>query len=267
MASMTFATCNSLSTGISPRFLAPPVCRKSRVSTYLSTTTDKSLTFLGTPSSKLFYSSSVQSGFTAKVERRILASASRNEGSSEPEAAQSDDANQARGQSTFPERFRYLTKEAPDRPVRWPWAIVVLAVAEAAVPDSVNSQMPLLTFAAFIGFGAVKSFIPEPLFWMCLCGLFCYSRFITKKDDVSTLLPSAAVLAAVGEPWVRFLVIGFYLALAIIQHSKATKEPSSEEVPETSRRLPIPLLLAALSVGVHLAAKWVRYRHLTWMIA
>lgn len=144
---------------------------------------------------------------------------------------------------------------------------VILAVAEATVPDSVNNQMPLLTFAALIGFGAVKNFIPEPLFWMCLCALFCYSRFITKKDDVSALLPSAAVLAAVGEPWVRFLVIGFYLALAIFQHSKASKEPSNEEVPETSRRLPIPLLLAALSIGVHLAAKWVRYRHLTWMIA
>lgn len=30
---------------------------------------------------------------------------------------------QSRGESTMPERFRYLTKEAPDRPVRWPWVI------------------------------------------------------------------------------------------------------------------------------------------------
>lgn len=28
-----------------------------------------------------------------------------------------------RGESTMPERFRYLTKEAPDQPVRWPWLI------------------------------------------------------------------------------------------------------------------------------------------------
>lgn len=27
---------------------------------------------------------------------------------------------EARGESTLPERFRYLTKEAPDPPVRWP---------------------------------------------------------------------------------------------------------------------------------------------------
>ena len=28
-----------------------------------------------------------------------------------------------RGESTMPERFRYLTKEAPDPPVRWPWFV------------------------------------------------------------------------------------------------------------------------------------------------
>ena len=28
---------------------------------------------------------------------------------------------EARGTSTMPERFRYLAKEAPDPPVRWPW--------------------------------------------------------------------------------------------------------------------------------------------------
>lgn len=28
-----------------------------------------------------------------------------------------------RGESTMPDRFRYLTKEAPDKPVRWPWFI------------------------------------------------------------------------------------------------------------------------------------------------
>lgn len=29
----------------------------------------------------------------------------------------------ARSESTMPERFRYLTKEAPDPPVRWPWFV------------------------------------------------------------------------------------------------------------------------------------------------
>lgn len=31
--------------------------------------------------------------------------------------------NLARGESTMPERFRYLTKQAPDRPLRWPWFV------------------------------------------------------------------------------------------------------------------------------------------------
>lgn len=39
-----------------------------------------------------------------------------------------DDAEMAaaRGDSTMPERFRYLTKEAPDPPVRWPYFIGTL---------------------------------------------------------------------------------------------------------------------------------------------
>lgn len=34
-----------------------------------------------------------------------------------------EEAEEARGQSTMPERFRHLTKEAPDPPLRWPWYI------------------------------------------------------------------------------------------------------------------------------------------------
>lgn len=29
----------------------------------------------------------------------------------------------ARRESTMPDRFRYLTKEAPDVPIRWPWLV------------------------------------------------------------------------------------------------------------------------------------------------
>lgn len=31
--------------------------------------------------------------------------------------------NLARGESTMPERFRHLTKQAPGRPLRWPWFV------------------------------------------------------------------------------------------------------------------------------------------------
>ncbi|OVA10831.1 hypothetical protein BVC80_4713g1 [Macleaya cordata] len=267
-----------------------------------------------------------------------------------------DEAEEARGQSTMPSRFRYLTKEAPDRPVRWPWLIalaflvyawrsvlwelsnwkkavvgiarftgylsklalaivfhffgdpitavlgfietslysvrsiysdivasapvseltiiilltsIVLAVAEATVPDSVNSQPYLLAVAGLIGFAAVKSFIPEVLFWVFLVGLFFFSKFIKKRDGVSSALPVAAVLAAVGEPWVRVLVITLYLSLAIYHHSKKklSEENAEIEVTGTVRRLPVPLVGVALVIGIHVAAKWVRYRHLTWMIA
>ena len=33
---------------------------------------------------------------------------------------------EARGESTLPERFRYLTKEAPDPPLRWPFFVGTL---------------------------------------------------------------------------------------------------------------------------------------------
>ncbi|XP_058082944.1 uncharacterized protein LOC131230936 [Magnolia sinica] len=260
---------------------------------------------------------------------------------------------EARGASTMPSRFRYLTKEAPDRPVRWPWLIVlafliyawrtvlweltnwkkavlaiagfcgyllklvlaiiylfigdpitsliryietslyfvrsvyasivayapvqelsviimlastVLAIAEATVPDSVNSQPYILSLAGLIGFWAVGGFIPELLFWLLLSGLFCYSRFAKKRDNVSAALPVAAVAAAVGEPWVRVLAIASYLTLAIFQHSKSSEGNVEVGAPSNRRRLPLPLLFSALAIGIHVAAKWVRYRHLTWKV-
>lgn len=39
------------------------------------------------------------------------------------DAALDQAEKEARAQSTMPERFRYLTKEAPDPPVRWPWLV------------------------------------------------------------------------------------------------------------------------------------------------
>ncbi|KAJ1379565.1 hypothetical protein SESBI_46787 [Sesbania bispinosa] len=261
---------------------------------------------------------------------------------------------EARGQSTMPERFRYLAKEAPDPPLRWPWFIVlafliyawravlfelsnwrnaafgivrfigyilkyalavvyrfignpitfsirciedllysirafyswiincapvpdlttiillasvVLAVAEAVVPNCISSQPYVLTVSGLIGYAAVRGFISEPLFWTLLLGIYGFSKFIKRRDDVSSAMPVAAVLAAVGEPWVRVLVIISYMALAIYQYSKMLSEGKQvEEVGTLERRLPIPLLLAALAIGLRIAAKWAGNRHLTWMI-
>lgn len=140
----------------------------------------------------------------------------------------------------------------------------ILAVAEATVPDSVNSQQNLLTVAGVIGFAAVKNYISEPLFWTLLVGLFGFTRFVRKRDYVTSALPVAAVLAAVGEPWVRFIVIGSYLGLAILHHSKNPSDENQEK--GAINRIPVPLVYAALAIGIRVAAKWAGYRHLTWMV-
>ncbi|XP_041992055.1 uncharacterized protein LOC121742969 [Salvia splendens] len=255
-----------------------------------------------------------------------------------------------RGESSMPEKFKYLTKEAPDEPARWPLIIVlafllyawrtvlweltnwrkalgaltwflgyistlalafvshfagdpltstirlaetafysirsfcsgvvayapipdltliitltsaVLAVAETASPDSVNSQLYLLTLAGLIGFAAVRSYITELVFWTLLMGVFCFARFVKRRDYVSSALPLAAVLAAVGEPWVRIAAMGSHLALAVFHHARNLGDDARTWAIE---RVPIPLLLAALAIGVRVAAKWAGNRHLTWMI-
>ncbi|XP_019193892.1 PREDICTED: uncharacterized protein LOC109187933 isoform X1 [Ipomoea nil] len=260
---------------------------------------------------------------------------------------------ESRGESSMPERFRSLTKEAPDKPVRWPFLIVlafllyawravlwelsiwkgivmgffrfigtmmkfalanvlyyilhpvtaslrfvetilhiirtfysgvikqapiqeltkmiilaslILAIAEATVPDSVNSQPYLLTVAGFIGFVAAKGYISELFFWTVLLGLFSFGRWVKKRDYVSSALPVAAVLAAVGEPWIQALVMISYTSLAIVQHSREPADGKEVEATNEVIRAPFPLLCVALAIGMRLAASWAGYRHLTWMI-
>ncbi|XP_008230221.1 PREDICTED: uncharacterized protein LOC103329522 [Prunus mume] len=144
-------------------------------------------------------------------------------------------------------------------------ASTVLAIAEAVVPNSINCQPFLLTASGVVGYAAVTGYISEPFFWTILVGLYGYSRFVKKRDDVTSALPAAAVLAAVGEPYIRVLVISSYLSLAILHHSKKLSE-RKEEIVVTNRKLPMPLLGVALAIGIRLAAKWAGYRHLTWMI-
>ncbi|PIA63034.1 hypothetical protein AQUCO_00200810v1 [Aquilegia coerulea] len=265
-----------------------------------------------------------------------------------------EEEEEDRGESSMPGRFRHLTKEVPDRPIRWPYLIplpfgiyawrtvlwelsnwkkgflaigqflgyllklvlavvlhfigppvtsiircvetalytiqsvysgivaaapvqeltviilltsTLLAIAEAVVPDSANSQPYLLTLAGIVGLAAVTDFIPELVFWLLLMGIFCFSRFFKKRDLVTSLLPAAAALSAVGQPWLRLVVITSYVALAISHHSKKLSEGNSNaEATSPVRKLPAPLLVAALTIGIHLAARWIRYRHLTWMI-
>ncbi|XP_058729564.1 uncharacterized protein LOC131601711 [Vicia villosa] len=146
-------------------------------------------------------------------------------------------------------------------------ASVVLAIAETTVPNCISDQPYVLTVTGLIGYAAVKGIISEPLFWTLLVGVYGFSKFIKRRDDVSSAMPVAAVLAAVGEPWVRFVVIVSYTALAIYQYSKMRLEGKEvEEIERHGSKLPIPLFLAALAIGLRVAAKWAGYRHLTWMI-
>ncbi|CAN0896902.1 hypothetical protein LINGRAHAP2_LOCUS18785 [Linum grandiflorum] len=146
----------------------------------------------------------------------------------------------------------------------------VLAVGEAAVPDSVSSQRYILTFAGLVGLAAVANYISEPLFWTVLVGMYVFSRWVRKRGDVAAALPAAAVFTAIGEPWVRVLVMGSYVGLAIYHHSKnLSREGEGEEVDEMGMegfQVPAPLLCAAMAIGIKVAAKWAGYRHLTWMV-
>lgn len=268
------------------------------------------------------------------------------------EKEEEEELEELRGKSTMPDRFRYLTKEAPDPPLRWPWfvalifliyawrsvlwelsnwrkvvmgifqfvgylsklvlalvfhfigdpitqtifyietafhairsfyfsivtsapishltliimlASTVLAIGEAASPNSINHQPYLLTAAGAIGYAAIRGFISEPLFWLMLFGLFGFARFVKKRDYVSSALPVATALASVGEPWVRFLSIISFTALAIDHHSKNPVQGKGEAAEMTASRgkVPVPLVGVALAIGISLATKWAHYRHLT----
>ncbi|XP_038906584.1 uncharacterized protein LOC120092540 isoform X2 [Benincasa hispida] len=150
-------------------------------------------------------------------------------------------------------------------------ASTVLAISEASAPDSVSSQPYLLTISGLAGYTVVRGYISEPFFWTILLCVYGFSRFVKKRNDVTSALPVAAVFAAIGEPWVRILAMGSFLALAIAHHWKKLSQGKKEDEYEDEkgvyqRDVPLPLLGVALAIGIHAAAKWAGYRHLTWMI-
>ncbi|KAM5580896.1 hypothetical protein ABKV19_010219 [Rosa sericea] len=344
------ATTIPILTSPNPSFLRPKITSFSPLTTRLHNQTipfrsSAKIQSLNTNQTQNFPGFSGKAiGFLFERKLRVRVSAKEN-GVDEAE-------EESGGESTMPERFRYLTEEAPDPPVRWPWfvalafliyawravllelsnwkkgalalvqfvgyllklslaiifhfigdpitytirfiettiyavrsyysgivayapirelttvimlASTVLAIAEAVVPNSANCQPILLTLSGVVGYAVVFNYISEPFFYTILVGLYGYSRFVKRRDDVTSALPSAAVLAAVGEPWIRVLVIPLFLALAIYNHTKKLPERKADVV-VTNRKLPLPLLGAALAIGIRLAAKWAGYRHLTWKI-
>ncbi|XP_076914439.1 uncharacterized protein LOC143573442 [Bidens hawaiensis] len=287
----------------------------------------------------------------------IVKSTSNANGGEEASKDAIDEVESGRAESTMPERFRSLTQQVPDPPVRWPFFIAlgflvyawrtvlwelynwkraatsilqffgyllklvlapiyhflgdpitstiraiettlyavrafysqivaytpipelstviilasaILAISEVASPNSVDSQWHLLTVSGLTGYLAVKGMIGDLVFWTLLFGFFSFSRFIKKRDYVASALPVAAVLAGVGEPWVRVAVMAGFLALSVVRYSKYQPEEDKGEegvvATAGTRRVPVPLLCAALAIGVRVAAKWAGYRHLTWMV-
>ncbi|GAB2302250.1 hypothetical protein Dimus_036267 [Dionaea muscipula] len=306
-----------------------------------STNKHKNLRLLSSPARLQFHGPCKNLRVFFKEENR--------EGDGEDEAKVEDDW---RGESTLPERFKYLTKPIPDPPLRWPWFLVgglavlvygstwravlwelgnwrntlkgivhfmgpllnffpsliyyylgdtietamyairslyfgivssapvpelmtiillvsaVLSIAESTVSDSVSSQPYLLTFSGIYGYAAVRGLISEPFFWALLLGTFLFSRFVEKRDYVTSALPVAAVLASVGEPWIRAVALISFTALAIAHRAKHPAQGSGEEAERkvTARKRPLPLVGVALAIGMRVAAQWAGHRHLTWMI-
>ncbi|KAL2938030.1 Ribosomal RNA small subunit methyltransferase A [Bienertia sinuspersici] len=58
--------------------------------------------------------------FPLRAKLEFLARA---ENGGEPKMNRNSKLEELRGQSTMPDRFKYLTKEAPSPPLRWPWLI------------------------------------------------------------------------------------------------------------------------------------------------
>ncbi|XP_074312204.1 uncharacterized protein LOC141647777 isoform X2 [Silene latifolia] len=170
-----------------------------------------------------------------------------------------------RGKSTMPDRFKYLAKEAPSPPLRWPWllALAFLVYAWRSVLwELANWKKVIEGMFHFVGY--LSKLALAIIFHFA--GIFSFSRIIKKRDYVSSALPVVAVLASVGEPWIRVLTILLFTALAIHHHSQKLADGEESEVMTSSVKIPFPLLGVALAIGIRVAAKWAGYRHLTWMI-
>ncbi|KAJ4792224.1 Embryo defective 1923 [Rhynchospora pubera] len=141
---------------------------------------------------------------------------------------------------------------------------IVLSIGGAVSTDSIDSQKHLLSLAGIVSFLTVCGYVPEVLFWVFLSGLFSYSFFVRQTDVVLAGLTPATALAAIGEPWVRGFVIILYLVVAIMQYFKYT-EVERAKVRGKMVMTPLPLQVAALSIGISMAAAWARHRHLLWM--
>lgn len=104
-----------------------------------------------------FYGKNLRVPFWSKSKFCFFVSAEKNGGGS-TESGLDKAEEEARGQSTMPDRFRPLTKEAPDKPVRWPWYI----------GTCYNSSVSIQFYVYFCQY-------------ICACGIDCSSLVLCGK--------------------------------------------------------------------------------------
>lgn len=145
-------------------------------------------------------------------------------------------------------------------------ASAVLGIGEATKMNAVNNQPYTLTIAALFGLGAVLGFFPSSVFVVLLFALVLFSSLVMKRDIVSAVMPVAAVLAAVAEPWVRGVALAFFLALALYENWKSPeKEQISLGNSVRSNGQLMTMFGLSLMVGMSAAAQWLYFRHLIWL--
>lgn len=146
-------------------------------------------------------------------------------------------------------------------------AYAVLGIGEATKMNAVSSQPYTLSMAALFGLGAVLGFFPSSVFVVLLFSLVLFSSLVMKRDIVSALMPVAAVLAAVAEPWVRSVALAFFLALAVYENWTS---PEKEQIPLGNNSVrssgePMIMFVLSLMAGMSAAAQWLYFRHLIWL--
>ncbi|KAL4392251.1 uncharacterized protein DS421_3g99780 [Arachis hypogaea] len=124
---------------------------------------------------------------------------------------------EARARSTMPERFRYLAKEAPDPPVRWPWLLVLgfliyawravlfeLSNWKNAVFGIVSSAGNLLTYL----FAILYRFIGSPITFAIRCmedsfytirAFYSWTINNAPIPELTTIIVLASVVLAIAE--------------------------------------------------------------------
>ncbi|KAK9085077.1 hypothetical protein Sjap_025488 [Stephania japonica] len=141
-----------------------------------------------------------------------------------------------RGESTMPSRFRYLTEEAPDRPLRWPWLVALgflIYAWRTVLWELSNWTKAVQAIAKFMGY----------LFKLALAFVFHYIgdpitnliRFIeTSCYTIQDTYASIVASIPFGELTVIILLTSAVLAIA------------ETLAPESVRSQPYPLAFAGV---------------------